>query len=259
MATQPTGPVKTLRMSRQAAAAPIVDNPKLKPMAGSLPVLKRIGGKVLRMDDPAASAGGDMLMKALPARLPPSGAAPKTDQIEAPASPAGNEPMSVRLRLRITRGQVSVVAVHAVPGVLPAPDRLDYGLAYEIRNGARRVAVGSVPDVGMRRSYPDPQGRAGMQGHHLQELESIEVNLRLPQREFSAASLSKLNVQLFRMKGQPPASAITTVALAEQFKDFLRPVAELRGIDTAKLPERLQGAVSEALFAAPQKALGAPR
>ena len=42
MATQPPGPVKTLRMSREPAAAPIVDNPKLKPMAGSQPVVKRI-------------------------------------------------------------------------------------------------------------------------------------------------------------------------------------------------------------------------
>ena len=259
MATQPTGPVKTLRMSREPAAAPIVDNPKLKPMAGSQPVVKRIAGKLLRMDDQATSAGGDTLMKAVPAHLPPGGKPPSTEQLEAPGSPGGQEPMSVRLRLRITHGQVSVVAVHAVPGLMPAPERLDYGLAYEIRNGNRRVALGSVPDVGMRRSYPDPQGRAGMQGHHLQELETIEVNLRLPQREFSAASLSKLNVQLFRMKGQPPAAAITPVALAEQFKDHLRPVAELRGIDTAKLPARLQGAVSEALFPAPVKALGSSR
>ena len=267
MATQPTGPVKTLRMSREPAATPIVDNPKLKAMSGSQAVLKRIGGKVLRMDDQATNTGGDTLMKALPSHLPSTGAptgaltgaSPKTDQVEVPGSPAGQEAMSVRLRLRITRGQVSVVAVHAVPGVLPPPERLDYGLAYEIRNGNRRVAVGSVPDVGMRRSFPDPQGRAGMQGHHLQELETIEVNLRLPQREFSAASLSKLNVQLFRMKGQPPAGAITSVALAEQFKDQLRAVAELRGIDTTQLPARLQSAVSQALFPAPVKALGSPR
>ena len=259
MATQPTGPVKTLRMSREPAATPIVDNPKLKAMSGSQAVLKRIGGKVLRMDDQATNTGGETLMKALPSHLPPTGASPRTDQVEVPGSPAGPEAMSVRLRLRITRGQVSVVAVHAVPGVLPPPERLDYGLAYEIRNGNRRVAVGSVPDVGMRRSFPDPQGRAGMQGHHLQELETIEVNLRLPQREFSAASLSKLNVQLFRMKGQPPAGAITSVALAEQFKDQLRAVAELRGIDTTQLPARLQSAVSQALFPAPVKALGSPR
>ncbi len=260
MATQPTGPVKTLRMSREPSATPIVDNPKLKPMSGSQAVLKRIGGKVQRMDDPApASAGTGPLMQALPSRLPASGAPPKSDQIAAPESAPGSEPMSVRLRLRITRGQVSVIAVHAVPGVLPAPERLDYGLAYEIRNGARRVALGSVPDVGMRRSYPDPQGRAGMQGHHLQELETIEVNLRLPQREFSAASLPKLQVQLFRMKGQPPAGAITAAPLAEQFKDHLRPVAELRGIDSAQLSPRLQGAVGAALFAAPAKPAGASR
>ena len=259
MATQPTGPAKTLRMSRALTATPIVDDPKLKAMTGSQPVLRRIAGKVLRMDDQAPAPAGDALMKALPSQLPATGGPPKIEQLAVPDLPADLEPRSVRLRLRITRGQVSVVGVHAVPGELPTPERLDYGLAYEIRNGSRRVAVGSVPDVGMRRSYPDPQGRAGMQGHHLQELESIEVNLRLPQREFSAASLSRLNVQLFRMKGQPPAGVITAATLAEQFKDHLRPVAELRGIDTKLLSTRLQGAISESLFPAKLKAAGSSR
>ena len=109
MATQPTGPVKTLRMSREPAAVPIVDNPKLKPMAGSKPVVKRIAGKLLRMDDQATSAGGDTLMKAVPAHLPPGGKPPSTEQLEAPGSPGGQEPMSVRLRLRITPTELGLL------------------------------------------------------------------------------------------------------------------------------------------------------
>jgi len=48
------------------------------------------------------------------------------------------------------------------------------------------------------------------------------------------------------------------VPLAEQFRDTLRPVAELRGIDLKHLPQRLQGAVQAAVFVVPTK-LKAPR
>lgn len=254
MATQPIGPVKTLRMSRDPAAAPIIESPKLKAMKGTQAVSRRIGGKVLTMAASAEPVTGDLLMKPVPSKPAEAGDPPRREQAGAVAEAAQDDGSnSVRLRLRITRGQVSVIDVHAVPGVAPAPERLDYGLVYEVRNGNRRVAIGSVPDVGMRRSYPDPQGRPGQEGHHLQELESIEVNLRLPQREFSAAALPKLNVQLFRMKSQPATLAVASVPLAEQFPDVLRPVAELRGIDVKQLSQRLQGAVRDTVFEAPTK------
>jgi len=54
------------------------------------------------------------------------------------------------------------------------------------------------------------------------------------------------------------AKPITAVPLAEQFRDTLRPVAELRGIDLKHLPQRLQGAVQAAVFVVPTK-LKAPR
>jgi hypothetical protein len=257
MATQPIGPIKTLRMHKGLATDPIVENAKLKAMAGAKPVKRRIGGKVLTMGTAAEPVAGEQLMKPVPSRTSTPGPRPGHDQVPRPAAVAEAEPGSVRLRLRITNGRVSVIGVHAVPGVMPQPQRLDFGLAYEIKNGNRRVAVGTVPDVGMRRSYPDPEGRAGMQGHHLQALESIEVNLRLPQREFSAAALPRLNVQLFRMKSQPPAAHIAAMPLAQQYADQLRPVAELRGIDIQALSPSLRSAVLEAVVAAPVK-LGAP-
>ena len=260
--TRPPIVVKTLRMSAAPTATPIVENAKLKAMTGKLAVTRRIGGKVLTMSDAAEPATGRTLMKAVPTRpataSATAGSMPPNDQHGAIADSTDPGPNSVRLRLRITNGVASVISAHVVPGVLPAPERLDFGLAYEISVGSRRVAVGTVPDVGMRRSYPDPQGRAGMGGHHLQELESIEVNLRLPQREFSQTNLSKLHVQMFRMKSQPPAVPITAAPLVEQFGDHLRPAAELRGVDLKLLSPRIQSLVQSAVFRAPVK-LQAPR
>jgi hypothetical protein len=240
---------KTVRMSEDSDAAPIVENPKLTPMTEAAPRPRRIGRRIVLMGAAAAPAAGGETMKPMPARLPPAVSKPEEDQVAPPPAPAAG-PMSVRLRLRIDRGRVTVIGARAVPGAVAMPERLDYGLAYEITNGNRRVAVGSVPDVGTRRSFPDPERRPGLEGHHLEELESIEVNVRVPQREFSAAALPRLRVTLFRMKAQP-AAAITAAPLAEQFRDQLRPVAELRGINVSQLPQVLQREMRAAMPTAP--------
>lgn len=260
MPTRPT-PIaldKTVRMSEDSDAAPIVENPKQKPMTEAAPRPRRLGGKIVLMGAAPAPAARGERMKPMPAQLPPAVSRPENDQVAAPAGPAEG-PMSVRLRLRVDRGQVTVIGARAVPGAVATPERLDYGLAYEIMNGNRRVAVGSVPDVGTRRSFPDPQGRPGLQGHHLEDLASVEVNVRVPQRELSAAALPRLRVTLFRMKGQPPAVPITAAPLAEQFRDQLRPVAELTGITLSQLPQALQREVRAAMPAAPTRRARPPR
>ena len=247
--TIPPKPVtldKSLRMGEGLVADSIIDNPSLKPMTTAAVPPRKIGGKVLLMGTETVLAGPGEKMKPVPARMPAESGKPTADQV-APAAGSSEAPASVRLRLRIDRGRVTVVGVHSVPGAVPVPERLDYGLAYEIMNGNRRVAVGSIPDVGAWRSFPDPQGRTGLEGHHLAELDSFNVNVRMTQKEFSEASLPKLRVTFFRMKGQPQAVPITAAPLAEQFRDQLRPVAELRGINLKQLPTALQGELRAAM------------
>jgi hypothetical protein len=245
----------TLRMSSDPNAEPILDNPKRPRMAGEKPVRRRIGGQWLVMaEEPAQEASsGPGLMSPVPQATRPIDARPGGPQQALPptAQEGSSQPQSVRLRVRVTNGVATVIDVRVVPGVAPLPERLLYGLAYEIRNGSRCVAVGSLPDVGMRRSYPDPKGRAGMRGHHLAELQSIEVNLRLPRQEFLSSSLAKLRVQLYRMKSQPPAQALTRAPLIEQFPDLLRPAAELRGIRLEGLGPTLRASIEAALASAP--------
>lgn len=249
---------KLLTMSTAAEAPPIVNNPILQPMSDVSAAPRRIGGKVLLMDAQPDSLppAGAAVMAPVPTRAPAATAAkPGRDQVEAPLAAAG-ELGSVRLRLRVDRGRISVIGAHPVPGVAEPPERLDYGLAYEISDGDRRLAVGSVPDVGQRRSYPDPEGRPGLDGHHLEELDSFEINVRVPQRALSTASLPRLRVTLFRMKGQV-AKPITAAPLAQQFADQLRPVAELRGIGLEGLAEPVQAQLRRAMVA--PTAIGGPR
>lgn len=254
---------KLVTMSEHTEVAPIVGNPTLQPMTEAAAAPKRIGGKVLLMDaadqtapqpvPPTTSQGA--VMAPVPTRMPAAAAAkPGQDQAKPPQT--AEELGSVRLRLRVDRGRISVIGAHAVPGVADIPERLDYGLAYEIADGDRRLAVGSIPDVGQRRSYPDPAGRPGLDGHHLEELESFEVNVRVPQRALSTAALPRLRVTLFRMKEQV-AKPITAAPLAQQFTDQLRPVAEMRGIGLEALAEPVQAQLRRAM--APPNVTNPPR
>jgi hypothetical protein len=241
---------KLIRMSADISATPIIEDPRLMTMTDVAARPRKIGGKVELMDPngKAAAGSGGTRMKPAPSKAEASSGKPGKDQEGLAAEPA-NGPASVRLRLRIDRGNVTLVGAHAVPGEMPATERLDYGLAYEITNGTRRVAAGSIPDVGTKRSFPDPDGRAGMQGHHLTPLESFEVNVRMPQREFSQAALPKLRIMLFRMKDQTAGIPITGAPIGAQYAEQLRPVAELRGIDFKQLPEGLQAQVRTAASA----------
>lgn len=178
---------------------------------------RKISGKFLLMGTETVLAGPGEKMKPVPAQMPAGSGKPTGDHV-APAAGSSEAPASVRLR--IDRGRVTVVGVRSVPGAVPVPERLDYGLAYEIMNGNRRLRWAQS---GAWRSFPDPQGRTGLEGHHVAELDSFDVNVRMAQKEFSEASLPKLRVAFCRMKGQPPAVPITAAPLAEQFRDQLRP------------------------------------
>ena len=101
------------------------------------------------MDETAQPIQQGALMDPVPTQVPVAAAQPDQEQAEAPQAVA-EELGSVRLRLRVDRGRISVIGAHAVPGVANVPERLDYGLAYEINDGDKRLAVGSIPDVGQR-------------------------------------------------------------------------------------------------------------
>lgn len=244
-----TGLDKLVAMRSDPSAPPVIDNPRLGTMSDA-PVRQRpIRGEVQLMSTEGMPPQGPdgPVMERVPEQLEAIGR-PQGQQAEIPVELETNSPRSVRLRLRVDRGRISVIGVHVVPGAITEPDRLEYGLAYEIIDGNRLIAMGSVPDVGQRRSYPDPQRREGMEGHHLEELESFELNVRLPQKAFTARSLPRLTVTLFRMKERPKGTLVRTQPLFKQFPDQLRPIAELRGISLTEMSSSVQSQLRSAIF-----------
>jgi hypothetical protein len=220
---------------------PVVDNPKLPPMGDEPPEPRPIKGKILRMaEEPKPDAGKQNRMsgfrKAAVVRQPKT--RPEQKEANVTRAEAAQQPEGyVRLRLRVSDGEMSVVGAKAVEGPLVEP-RLQGALAYEATVGDKRVAAGGIPDVGERRSFPDPQGKGVMRGHHVEELKTYEVNIRIPKERVSASALPRLEIALYKMKEELPEARPDMLAAApigEQFERELREVGRMKGIRPDKL------------------------
>ena len=77
-----------------------------------------------------------------------------------------------------------------------------------------------------------------MRGHHVEELETYEVNVRVPKERVSASALPRLEIALYRMKEELPEARPDMLAAApigEQFERELREVGRMKGIRPDKL------------------------
>ncbi len=226
---------------------PVVDNPKLPLMTDEPPRPRPIRGKILRMaEEPKPDTGKRRRMsafrKAATVRQPkirPEQKEGNVTRAEAAQQPEGY----VRLRLRVTDGEMSVVGAKAVEGPLVEP-KLQGALAYEVTVGEKRIAAGGIPDVGERRSFPDPEGKGEMSGHHVEELSTYEVSVRVPKEQVSAAALPRLEIALYKMKEElpePRGDRLPPGPIGAQFERELREVGRMKGIR----PDRLARPVAQ--------------
>ncbi len=206
-----------------------------------------VGGKIMTMaDEPKADTGKRNRMvpfeksRAERARRDhPDQEAPRHERRGSDVDEGGY----VRLRLRVTDGDISVIGAKAVEGPL-VEGNLQGALAYEVVLGDTRIAAGSIPDVGERRSFPDPQGMGEMRGHHITEMRSYDISVRVPKSRISRSAMSRLEIALYRIKEELPEPRIDRLperSIGEQFGRQLREVGRMKGLR----PDRLNEAAAE--------------
>ena len=242
-------------------APPIVEDAKLRRMGEGEAEPTRIGGRMLLMaEEPKRDEGTRNRMAPFrhvksPAetRMPKGGYAeqepPKPPRRTKPAGRASKQAKEgyVRLRVLVQNGEMSVVGAKFVEGPLAPMETLHPGLAYEVTFGSRRVAAGSIPDAGVWRSYPDPLGRVEMQGHHITEVPSYEIAVRVPAEELSMSALPKARITLYRWRGTGHAEPTAGRPLKAQLKGRVETVATLKGIRLSRLSKKAQAEVRRAL------------
>ena len=148
----------------------------------------------------------------------------------------------LRLHLRVEDGQMSLVEARKVDGPLLIENDIDSNLVYEADLPSKRIALGSIIDVGVNRSYPNPEGVPGQQGHFFIELPSFEFDARIPAKELSSRDLPKVEIAVYRVKG-PVKKSVGEKSLALEFGNELREVARLKGISLKALPQKSQAEI----------------
>jgi len=149
----------------------------------------------------------------------------------------------VRFRMRVEDGKMSIVDSHIVDSELMMPPTLYGEYAYEVTDGATVLHADSIPDLGVVRSFADPNGTREQLRHHTSRESTYEFDVRVPADQLVGAALSKISVVLYRVKEQAPTRALTTrVPLGTQFERELREVTRVSRIPPAALPSSLRKA-----------------
>ena len=257
---------KTPRRGRSAqrmrnGAPPVVEDAKLPRMGEGEVELLRIGGRALLMpEEPKRDEGTRNRMAPFrqvkspaEARMPKGGypeqEPPRPPRRTKPAGRASKQPKEgyVRLRVLVQNGELSVAGAKFVEGPLAPMETLHPGLAYEVTFGSRRVATGAIPDAGVWRSFPDPLGRPGLQGHHITDVPSYEIAVRVPTQELSMSALPKARITLYRWRGTGPAAPVEGRPLKAQLKGRVETIATLKGIRLSRLSKQAQAELRKAL------------
>lgn len=240
------------RMQTGRKVPPVVENARLAKMTELAPKPTSVRGRTLLM--PAAPKADTARTGRMTPFKPPGRAVirqPKVrSEMEARKLVSEQAPRKdgyVRLQLRVSGKKLSVVGARAVEGPLVQESKLDGDLVYEVALGGRRVSVGSVPDAGVRRSFPAPDGPKEMQGHFISELESFDVAVRVPASDVELSALPKLEIALYRLKEELPRQTLDERPLSEQFGRELREVGRVKGIRPERLAEPFQAELKKAL------------
>jgi hypothetical protein len=103
----------------------------------------------------------------------------------------------------------------------------------------QQVALGSVPDVGVRRSFAnrDVEGPEGK--HHFAALPTFEFFARIPKGHVSSANLPKLNIVLHNVQ-EAPDRLTTLTPLQKQPGVNTVEVGRLSGIKLEQLPPAIR-------------------
>jgi hypothetical protein len=231
------------RMQTGRGIEPVVGSTRLPRMTDAAPRPRAIDGKTLLMAaEPKADTGKTRRMATVSKKtVRQPKARPEMEARKTRAASRRGRDGYVRLRVRVSAsGRLSVVGAQAVEGELVEP-KVQGAMAYEVTLGDERVASGGIPDVGERRSFPDPKATLPeMKGHHVDLVPTYEVNVRVPKAAVTVSDLPKVDLALFRIKEELPDEAASTALaaaapIAPRFERELRQVARLKGIKPDKL------------------------
>lgn len=235
--TKPEQALRGLPVKQDPTAAPVIIAPRLPVMekAGAVSTVLRNTLLPLMGAGPPRPTGGEGLMTEVPAQEQASAPFSGKPQEPKAAPPAPkSEGGYVRVEVHVENGKLSVVGMTQVPGPLAMPSAVIHGYAYEVLLNDQQIALGSLPDVGVRRAFANrnvegPQGK-----HFFADLPTFDFIARIPRGYLVTANLPRLNIVLHKVEEAP-----------DRFTS-LAPLMKQTGVKTTEVG-RLAGLRLEAL------------
>jgi hypothetical protein len=148
----------------------------------------------------------------------------------------------IRLRVRVRDGHLSVIDSHLVDGPLSQPRSFSGSNAYDLTLDDRLLAAGDLPDLGVQRSFvnPNPKAPKEERGHHFSERGVFEFTARVPAAEVTPETIGRITLRLYRVKEATGADRLEAMSLGRQFERQMRPIAELKGLPEPALPAAIE-------------------
>jgi hypothetical protein len=217
---------------------PVVHAPGLPAMeeVGKVRTVLRNTALPLMAADAAAEVRGEHLMDKAGgmSEVPPSHGLgpqrPKEGQnIVAPSDGY------LRLEVHFENGRLSVTGAKDVAGPLATPTAVIQGHVYEVLLGEQQIAIGSIPDVGVRRAFanrdvPGPEGK-----HRFVQIPAFDFFVRVPKAHVTADNLQKMAIILHNVREAPDRLA-PTLAMHQQPGVEAVEVARLSGMKLESVP-----------------------
>jgi hypothetical protein len=224
-------PPRGLPPTQDINARPIVSEPHLPAMENRGEVRTVLRNTLLPLMGSGAHETGPGSGNMAP--VPAERGAPSSPG-ERPQQPHREELRSVsaggyvRLTVRLQNGQLSVTGVKQVPGPLEIPSAVIRGHAYEVLLNEQQIALGSIPDIGVRRSFANRNVEGPEGKHHFAPISTGEFSVRIPMNYVSTANLPKLTIVLHDVREAP-----------DRFTNLL-PLHRQSGVNTVEV-SRLTG------------------
>jgi hypothetical protein len=146
----------------------------------------------------------------------------------------------VRFRVHVDNGEATIVDSHLVESTLVQQPALHGNFVYEVIEGDKILHVDSIPDLGVFRSFVNPEGPPEQRRHHIYELATYDFDIRVPVTRLTQAALPRVTIVLHRVKDGRWPLAVGAVPLSTQYQQELREVTRVEGIPASVLPATLR-------------------
>jgi hypothetical protein len=219
-----------------ANAAAVVVHPELPQMAkltDAMPVPVS-ANKLPQMGKGDAALPAGTRMAAVPqTKAPPPNMEALKPQQAHPVVTAPGESY-VRLTVHSENGLLTVVDAHEVAGPVAIPAAVAHGYVYEAQLAGKQIALGSIPDAAVTRSFAnaDVPGKEGK--HGIGTRPTFDFHVRIPKAQLAAQSLPQVHVVLYQVT-DAPERLLTADVLAKQPGVVTTEVGRLAGIRTEEV------------------------